>query len=145
MEEKVRLSLLLKMVNNMFERKLNNNIYEIGLTSTQCRVIGFLDINRDRPINPIDIEREFCLTRPTVTGVLKRLEEKGFIEISQNSTDKRYKEIKLANKTDELIGIMKTNLLQTEKTLYKNLTEADKNELYRILKTMLNNFRLEEF
>lgn len=145
MEEKVMIGLLLKMVNNMFERELNKKIYKIGLTSTQCRIIGFLDINRDRHINPIDIEREFCLKRPTVTGVLKRLEEKEFIKISQNSVDKRYKEITLTSKADKLNEKMKENLLQAERTLYKNLTEADKKKLYTILQTMLNNFKLEEF
>ncbi|MBE6050466.1 MAG: MarR family transcriptional regulator [Clostridium sp.] len=145
MEEKVRLSLLLKMVNNVFERELNNKSYKIGLTSTQCRIIGFLDMHRDKLINPIDIEREFCLKRPTVTGVLKRLEEKGFVKISQNFMDKRYKEIKLTNKADKLIENMRENLFQTEKILYKNLTKVDKEELYRILKIMLDNFELKKF
>ena len=144
-EEKVRLSLLLKMVNNMFERELNKKTYKIELTSSQCRIIGYLNMHKDKAINPIDIEREFCLKRPTVTGVLKRLEDKGFVEISKNSIDKRYKEIKLTDKANNLNDEMKENLLLSEKTLYKNLTEADKDELYRILNIMLNNFKWKRF
>ena len=76
MDEKVRLSLLLKIVNNLFERELNNKISTLELTRTQCSVLGYLNRNGNKEINPRDIEKEFNLKRPTVTGILKRLEEK---------------------------------------------------------------------
>lgn len=139
MDEKIRLSILLKIVNNLFERHLNNKISIIDLTRTQCSILGYLNMNANKEINPRDIERKFNLKRPTVTGILQRLEEKSLVTIEQNKNDKRYKQIKLTKKSRELHEIMEKNLLDAEKILYKNLSEEDKNELYRILKIMFDN------
>lgn len=139
MDEKVRLSLLLKIVNNLFERELNNKISTLELTRTQCSVLGYLNRNVNKEINPRDIEKEFNLKRPTVTGILKRLEEKEFIVMEQSEIDKRYKQVKLTYKSREIHNIMQQNLFEAENVLYKNLSEDDKKELYRILKIMMNN------
>ncbi|NME83826.1 MarR family transcriptional regulator [Clostridium sp. SM-530-WT-3G] len=139
MKKKLRLSLLLKIVNNLFERELNNKISSIDLTRTQCSVLGYLNRNRDKEINPCHIEKEFNLKKPTVTGILKRLEEKGFVLIEQSKTDKRYKHIKLTSKNDEVDKIMRKNLIECEKVLYEGLSEDDKKELYRILEKMMDN------
>lgn len=139
MDEKVRLSLLLKIVNNLFERELNNKISTLELTRTQCSVLGYLNRNVNKEINPRDIEKEFNLKRPTVTGILKRLEEKEFIIMEQSEIDKRYKQVKLTYKSREIHNIMQQNLFEAENVLYKNLSEDDKKELYRILKIMMNN------
>ena len=139
MNEKVRLSLLLKIVNNLFERELNNKISTLELTRTQCSVLGYLNRNVNKEINPRDIEKEFNLKRPTVTGILKRLEEKEFIIMEQSEIDKRYKQVKLTYKSREIHNIMQQNLFEAENVLYKNLSEDDKKELYRILKIMMNN------
>ena len=139
MDEKVRLSLLLKIVNNLFERELNNKISTLELTRTQCSVLGYLNRNVNKEINPRDIEKEFNLKRPTVTGILKRLEEKEFIIMEQSEIDKRYKQVKLTYKSREIHNVMQKNLFEAENVLYKNLSEDDKKELYRILKIMMNN------
>lgn len=139
MKKKLRLSLLLKIVNNLFERELNNRISTIDLTRTQCSILVYLNRNRGKDINPHHIEKEFNLKKPTVTGILKRLEEKGFILIEQSKTDKRYKHIKLTSKNDAVDKIMKKNLAESEKILYKGLSEEDKKELYRILEKMMDN------
>lgn len=139
MDGKLRLSLLLKIVNNLFERELNNRISEINLTRTQCSILGYLNRNRDKQISPSDIEKQFNLKRPTVTGILRRLEEKDFIIIEQNEIDKRYKMITLTSKNNEVNKIMEKNLDKIETILYKGLSVEEKKELYRILKKMLDN------
>lgn len=139
MNKKLRLSLLLKIVNNLFERELNNRISTIDLTRTQCSILGYLNRNRHKQINPGDIEKQFNLKRPTVTGILKRLEEKDFILIEQSKTDKRYKHITLTSKNEEVNKIMEKNLDEAEKILYKGLNPEDKKELYRILRKMMDN------
>ena len=139
--EEIRLSLFLKMVSNLFERELNNKVSLMDLTHAQCRILGFLNLNRDKEIYLNDIEKEFCLKRPTVTGIIRRLEEKEFILIEPKCNDKRYKRVVLTDKSEEILEIMEENLNNAEKILYKNLTDSDKSELYRILTIMFNNIR----
>ena len=90
-----------------------------------------------------DIEKEFCLKRPTVSGLTKRLEEKEFVLIEPKFNDKRYKRISLTDKSEEILELMEENLLNSEKILYKDLTDNDKNELYRILSIMFKNMKKE--
>ena len=139
--EEIRLSLFLKMVSNLFERELNNKVSLMDLTHAQCRILGFLNVNRDKEIYLNDIEKEFCLKRPTVTGIIRRLEEKEFILIEPKCNDKRYKRVVLTDKSEEILEIMEENLKNAEKILYKNLTDSDRSELYRILTIMFNNIR----
>ena len=143
MKKQMRLSLLLKMVNNLFERELNNKVSLMDLTHAQCGILGYLDRNRKRDIYLNDIEREFCLKRPTVSGLIKRLEEKEFIIVEPKSDDRRYKRVLLTDKSEEILELMKENLEKTEKTLYKNLTKYDKDELYRILSIIFNTMNTE--
>lgn len=138
MKKQMRLSLLLKMVNNLFERELNNKVSLMDLTHAQCRILGYLDRNRDKDTYLNDIEKEFHLKRPTVSGIIKRLEEKEFIIVEPKYDDRRYKKVILTDKSEEILELMQENLENTENTLYKNLTQYDKDELYRILSIIFN-------
>lgn len=141
MEEKIRLSILLKIVNNLFERQLNNKVALMDLTYAQCQILAYLHTHRNEEIYLNDIEKKFCLKRPTVSGLTKRLEEKGFVSIEPKLNDRRYKRISLTDRSKEIIEIMEENLIQSEKILYKNLTDKDLNEFQRILTVMFNNMR----
>ncbi len=139
MKKQARLGLLLKMVNNIYEREFNCAISKIDLTAAQCDLLGFLHENEGREVNPIDIEKRFHLKRPTVTGLLKRLQEKGFIELGISSKDNRYKEVKLTQKAYAQRLEMISQLHKMEERLYKNISEEEKREVVRILNIMLNN------
>ncbi len=139
MEQKTRLGLLLKMVNNIYEREFNSAISKIDLTAAQCNILGFLHENEGHEVNPIDLEKRFHLKRPTVTGLLKRLEEKGFIRLGISRKDNRYKEIQLTEKAYAQRLEMISQLYKMEDRLYKNISEEEKLEVVRILNTMLKN------
>lgn len=139
MMKDMRTSILLKIVSNVFQSRLNNTSAEIELTAAQINILGFLYHHKDEKINPIDIEKKFNLKRPTVTGILKRLGEKGFIEIKTDTQDKRYKQVLLTEKSNIVQEQMMKNLEEQEEILYANLTDKDKDELKRILNIMFKN------
>ena len=60
----IRISMLLKIVNNVFETRLNNASAGIDLTAAQCDILGFIHHHSERKINPIDkIGRASCRER----------------------------------------------------------------------------------
>ena len=65
---------------------------EMELTSAQGRIMGHL-ARRKRPPCAKDIEEEFHLSHPTVSGLLSRLEKKDFIEFRPDEKDGRCKRI----------------------------------------------------
>ena len=77
MEDNTKISSLLRMIDIRIRMDLDERNEEFQLTSMQVRILGFLIKHDDREINPRDLEHYFRISKPTVTGVLKRLEEKG--------------------------------------------------------------------
>ena len=69
---------------------MNESLAQIGLTSAQGHIMGRLMHSKEH-LRARDIEREFCLSHPTVSGILSRLEKKGFIELRPDPADKRCK------------------------------------------------------
>ena len=81
-----------------------------------------MEENSDREINPVDIERALNLKRSTVTGILQRLEEKGFIDlVASSSKDKRFKKIVFTEKSEKHKMAMEKSLNQLEQKLFQNI------------------------
>ena len=49
------------------------------LTTMHGRILGYLKHNQDRDVFQKDIEETFNITRSSVTGVVKLMEQKGYI------------------------------------------------------------------
>lgn len=76
---------------------MNHRLQELDLTSAQGHIIGFLTHSPDAPCAR-DIEAFFGLSHPTVSGLLSRMESKGFIEVRADEKDRRVKRICLLEK-----------------------------------------------
>lgn len=137
MQEKI--SILLRVVNNYFDRVVNKDTEEIELTSSQCFVLGFL-INCDKEeINPRDIEKHCHLKKPTVSGILKRLNEKGFIRVENSNKDNRYKQIILTEKAIKHKEEMDRKISYAENILCAGFTEEERVVIENALVKMFEN------
>ena len=93
---------MIKQINNVFEKELNEKVKKLGLTSSQCAVLDYLFHTSKDEISQRDVERHLSLKNPTVTGLLKRLDEKGYILCVPNAKDKRKKNIYLTEKAYDI-------------------------------------------
>ena len=84
---------MIKQINNVYEKDLNERLRKIGITSSQCAVLDYLFHTSRDEISQRDVEKALNLKNPTVTGILKRLDEKGYILCVPNAKDKRKKNI----------------------------------------------------
>lgn len=71
---------------------LHEALEEMELTPSQGGILGFLSFQKQPPC-PKDIEAAFHLSHPTVSGLLSRLEQKGFLELRPDPKDRRSKRI----------------------------------------------------
>ena len=105
-------------------------------------ILCFIDRNEhDRDVFQKDIEKCLKLTNPTVTGIVKRLEEKEMIARCPSSTDARYKCLHVTEKgRDVICKSFKFGADNIEKQLVKDLSDDEvkmlKDLLYRVLKNM---------
>ena len=72
-----------RRVNNLIFRKINqfhreNNVDNV--TPMHDWIMSYLYWHKNDPVYQRDIEREFSITRSTVTNILQLMERKGYIE-----------------------------------------------------------------
>ena len=128
-----------KQINNIYEKDLNENLKQLVITASQCAVLDFLLHTNKEEVNQRDVERGLSLKNPTVTGLLKRLEEKGFIFCVPNTADKRKKNIFLTEKAYDIQRKMEANRRKLDRQLTRGLTKKEVAALERGLEKVLYN------
>lgn len=139
MERSDSIGTLIKCITNEYEKNFNQLLGKSGITVSQCAVLNFLFETNKEYVNQKDIESFLNLSNPTVTGLLKRLDEKGYVLVVPNIQDKRKKNIYLTEQAYD----MQKRLEQSRKKMQKAMTRGmKKNEvqcLQKYLERILYN------
>ena len=143
-DPKVHAGLLIKFLNNAIINEINRQLVKFNMTGAQHEILVFIHRNgRDNDVFQKDIEKHFKLTNPTVTGIVKRLEEKGMIMRSPSSEDARYKCLHVTNKGEELLKCsFECGIKKVEDKLVSNMTKEEEKQFKEFLYKALKN--LEE-
>ena len=126
----------IRRVDNLIFRKINQFARENGVeqaTPMHGWIIEYLYRHRDAAVFQRDIEREFSITRSTVTNILQLMERKGYIERRSVPQDARLKQLVL---TEEGIRFHENTIRsfhQTDDYVARLLTEEENTELLRLL------------
>ena len=95
----------IKVLNHAFGRRLREESSARGLdelTIMHGRILGYLKHNQDRDVFQKDIEEAFNITRSSVTGVVKLMEQKGYIRRESVAGDARLKKLCLTELGDQV-------------------------------------------
>lgn len=134
-----RIILKARIIANSVERAVTKTTSEIGLTSTQTFVLGYIHRNCDKTICQRDIENNFGIKHPTATGILSRLEEKGLIECLPSSRDRRYKIITETEKALSLHNEIQSKISSAEENALRGLSEEEISQLGHLLDKVIAN------
>jgi DNA-binding MarR family transcriptional regulator len=110
----------------------------MDLTPVQSRVVGYL-AHRSEPPCAKDVEEEFQLSHPTVSGILSRLEKKGFVEFRPDPADRRCKRIYVLEKGWEHIGQIHRIINENEDRIVDGFTEEEKQQFAAFLERAIRN------
>ena len=111
---------------------------KMDLTAAQGHIMGFL-AHQTEPPCPRDIEAEFQLSHPTVSGLLQRLEQKGFIELRTDPEDRRCKRIYPLPKGEECHALMHEAILENEQRIVKGFTPEEQEQFASLLHRAITN------
>lgn len=139
MQERKSIGTLVKCVTNEYEKNFNKVTKKLGLTASQCEVLYFLYDSNEEYVNQKDIEVHLSLSNPTVTGLLKRLDEKGYVLVVPNSTDKRKKNVHLTEKFIEMERKIAASKLKIERELLRGMKKNEVEAMKRYLEKILHN------
>ena len=126
----------LRRVDNLIFRKINQFARANGVeqaTPMHGWIIEYLYRHRNEQVFQRDIEREFYITRSTVTNILQLMERKGYIRRQSVPQDARLKQLVL---TEEGVLFHEKTILsfhQTDDYVAGLLTEEENAELLRLL------------
>ena len=126
----------IRRVDNLIFRKINQFARENGVeqaTPMHGWIIEYLYRHRDAAVFQRDIEREFSITRSTVTNILQLMERKGYIARRSVPQAARLKQLVL---TEEGIRFHENSIRafhQTDDYVAGLLTEEENIELLRLL------------
>ncbi len=130
------ISKIKQISGRIFNKKLKN--YDLNdLNTAQGRIIFSLWQNDNIPIG--ELARQTALGKTTLTSMLIRLEQKGYIIRNTDEKDKRKTLIALSEKSRSIEG--RHEAVSKEMTLlfYEGLSENQIDEFERTLKRILSN------
>ena len=126
----------MRRVNNLIFRKINQFHRENGVESVTPMhdwIMSYLYWHKNESIYQRDIEREFSITRSTVTNILQLMERKGYIERQSVPQDARLKKLVLTEEGSRIHEKTMESLHQTDQFVSGLLTEEENAELLRLL------------
>ena len=117
---------------------MSATLAEMDLTASQGRIMVFI-AHRRLPPCARDIEEAFQLSHPTVSGLLNRLEKKGFIEFRADPTDRRCKRLFLLDKGNECLAAMERTIAENEHRMVRGFTEEERRQFADFLERAIIN------
>ena len=136
-----RLGLKCKILSNLTDQRINQKLTALDLTATQSTVLGYITRSQ-APLYQKDIEKRFHMRHPTVTGIIQRLEDKGFIECSTDERDRRLKRIYPTQKCIDHHRSFTAIIAEWDAELSAPLTDEEVQTLQTLLDKVLTGLGL---
>lgn len=131
----------IKTISKLLTQNMTNSITSLDLTSSQAIVLGYLcyRAHRQETVYPRDIERHFSFTHPTVSGLLQRLEAKGYLRFEPSPEDRRCKQILVTKRALEANQQVLAHLAASEQRLIRDMSPVEITQLHSLLDRMIQN------
>ena len=125
----------LRHLHGCTDQIMSAAVTRMDLTPVQSRIMGYL-AHRETPPCPRDIESEFQLSHPTVSGILSRLEQKGFIQLRTDPEDRRCKRIYVLEKGWKCHELMHQTIQNNEKRIVEGFSPEEQELFGQLLDEM---------
>ena len=120
------------------DKTITEEVEKMELTAAQGRVMGFL-ARSNRALCPKDVEEEFHLSHPTVSGLLARLEKKEFVELYPDPDDRRCKRIRVLPKGMRCNETMHSTIMGIEQRMVSDFTPEEQAQFQNLLTRAIAN------
>lgn len=128
-----------KKISEKLEKKANENLGKRELTFSQGKVLWYLRKNNEKTVTLSDVAKFLDCTHATVSGLVSRLEKKGYLRIETDQSDHRAKNLFLTEKEMTKFRAMQEHRKQMEETLLQGFDEKERNELLSYLQRVYEN------
>ena len=133
-----------KHLNILAERCISQTLGDLDLTPVQSHVVSYLICTRENPPCQRDLETFFSLSHPTVSGILSRLEEKGYITFEPDPSDRRRKRIAATEKAKVCAEHTKGVLEEIEEQMLTGFSPEERAVFTDFLNRAIKNLGCEQ-
>ena len=133
----------IKSLNRLLTKDFDKRLSEFNLTSQQGRILFYIFRNNliNKEVHQVDIEKQFHLSKSTVSGLVKRMEKNGLINRIQSHP---YYSLTLTDKSRGIIDNIHNNRIKIVDKLSQGLTQEQQKEITNALEIMIKNMEKEE-
>ena len=130
---------LVRILHWCCDQTMTEALNKMDLTASQGRLMAFVAHRGQQPTYARDVEQALRLTHPTVSGLLSRLEQKGFVELITDPNARRSKRIVISEKGLACHERMHTTIIENESRIVQGFTEEEKALLAQLLRRAIEN------
>ncbi len=121
------------------ERLANHFMAEQGLSAVQAHLLLYVLSQGSRGTSLTAIHREFGYSKATLSNIIKRLREKGYVRAECCADDDRFKLLFATEKGEQVQAFLQEAALRVQQQVYGCFSEQDLCTLDRLQKKMLQN------
>ena len=129
---------LIRILHWCTDQTMTNALETMELTASQGRIMGYISHCKEPPC-PKDVEEAFQMSHPTVSGILSRMEQKGFLELRPDPGDRRCKRIHILPKGMECHERMHQTILDNEQRMVAGFTPEEQEVFSDLLQRAIRN------
>ncbi|MBB6215899.1 MarR family transcriptional regulator for hemolysin [Anaerosolibacter carboniphilus] len=139
------LGYLINKAARLTKWELKNKLSDVGLTSSQFAVIREIGCNECKSDNtislsPAAIAERLHSDRPTISGIIQRLTNQGWVRRTENPNDRRSQIIVLTEKSKELMENFESLSNEAIKRGIWDFKEEEIENLKGYLRRIIDNF-----
>ncbi len=135
----------IKCLSNEITKGFDEHFKSRNITKSQMDIVQYVLEHQNQDVSQKDIQDYLHISNPTVTGLLTRLETKGFITRKTCKNDKRLKYIYPTPQAYELCDDILHAIKDLENKMLEGLDKSQQETVLYALHTMLNNLVKEDY
>ena len=142
MEEPCKIGWQIRVISNLIKREVGNGgceQYRDELTGNNMFIIGYLAKHKNEDVFQKDLEAFFSVRRSTMSTIILRMEQKGFLARESVSHDARLKKLVLTEKGERIHEMIESGIADVERRLSSGLSEDEKQMLLGLLEKLRHN------
>ena len=137
--EKPGFGLKIKIMSNAFDTAFTRRNASLEPTCSLSHLLGFIVRRREDPVCLQDLESFFNLRHSTVTGIIQRLEEKGFVTTSTDPADHRKRRVLPTEHSIELTHRMYDVRTELDEEMTEGISSREMAAFEQTLDKLLHN------
>lgn len=132
---------LLIKSSRKLRKRLDQSLQEFDLTAAQFSVINQIRMS-EMPVTAAQIAERLESDRPTISGILTRLEKKGLVEKVDHPTDRRSAFVKVSEDAEALVARITERSEELTQEIFSIFSKQEKGQLEQMMLRLLE--RIEE-